>query len=454
MRYRLGVTTAHTIEESPTAAAYHLDCSSGLAGDMFLGACLDLGMPMALLEEAVDGLGLGDVTLEQRRAVRGGLEGCRFRVLRHGVPIEGPDPEEGAALGDGPEWGGATPGEQASSDQSHQHSPHEHHHHEPARDLEGIRRLIKNSSLRSEVSELAVDWFERLGAVEARMHGIAIEKVHFHEVGAVDSIVDIVGAAVAVLDYLKPQRVTCSDVVVGSGRVRTAHGVLPVPAPATAELLLGVPIKPGPKGELVTPTGALLLDRLVDDYTAAPEMVFRGHGYGLGRYDLKDRPNVVRLSRGDVGGRETNDVVVIECQLDDLAGEGFGYLLECLLEQGALDVYYTPVQMKKGRPGVLVTVLARPEHLEELAARLMLESGGLGCRYVTMHRFEAEREMASVETPFGEVRVKRAWFRGRALGATPEFEDCRSLARAQGVAWREVYRAALAAAVADEAEWS
>jgi uncharacterized protein (TIGR00299 family) protein len=271
--------------------------------------------------------------------------------------------------------------------------------------------------------------------------------VHFHEVGAVDSIVDLVGAAAAI-EHLAPRRITCGPVNVGSGRVRTAHGELPVPAPATAELLRGVPIYGGPGGELTTPTGAVLLAELVDEFVDAPALVIESIGYGLGRKDLPHQPNATRLLVGK--GKETRpEVMVVECEVDDLPGEAFGFLMERLLEAGALDVFFTPVQMKKNRPGTLVTLLCRRPQLEALAGLLLMESGSLGCRYYLASRFEAERETVEVETAYGAVRVKRARLDGRPLATAPEYDDCRRLALAASVPLRDVYRAAMIAASAE-----
>lgn len=423
-------------------ARYHLDCSSGIAGDMFLGACLDLGMPLEVLADTVERLRLPGVSVESRKASRGGFTGIRFRVLVDGHPLEGPDPEE-------------EPHHHHHHDHEHHHHHHHHHdhghehghghghHHGHSRDLPAIRQLIQESGLSAPVKERALRLFQRLGEAEAKAHGMPIERVHFHEVGAVDSIVDLVGAAAAI-EHLAPERLTCGPVNVGSGRVKTAHGELSVPAPATAELLRGVPVYGGPGGELTTPTGAVLLAELVDEFVELPAMILEGVGYGLGRKDLAHQPNAVRLLRGR--GAETRpEVAVIECEVDDLPGEGFGFLMERLLEAGALDVYFTPVQMKKSRPGTLITLLCRRPQIEALAGMLLMESGSLGCRYSMTNRFEAERETAEVETAFGTVRIKQARFQGKLLAAAPEFEDCRRLALAGGVPWRDVYRAALAA---------
>jgi uncharacterized protein (TIGR00299 family) protein len=527
-------------------ALYHLDCSSGIAGDMFLGACLDLGMPLEVVAEAVASLGLDGVGVERRQASRGGFAGTRFRVLVDGLPVEGPDPEEidhagraeeggaAAAAGAGhrhghpagpgqhdhgahrhPHGHGQSHGHGHEQERGHEVAPelghgpqhehghtqgrhghereqaHEHphagegghddgHEHGQAvgrdprgqRDLAQIRLLLATSGLRPAVRERALRLFARLGEAEARAHGLPLDRVHFHEVGAVDSIVDLVGAAAAV-EHLAPERLTCGPVNVGSGRVKTDHGELPVPTPATAELLAGVPIYGGPGGELTTPTGAVLLAELVDAFVELPPLVLETTGYGLGRKQLETHPNALRLLRGhalaqsmpgvpgaglgasglpvpggglpNAAGAAAPEVAVVECEVDDLAGEGFGFLMERLLEAGALDVYFTPLVMKKSRPGTLVSMLCRRPQLEELAGILLLESGSLGCRYHLAVRFEAERDCLEVETAFGKVRLKRGRLAGRPLAAAPEYEDCRRLARAAGVPWREVYRAALAA---------
>jgi len=490
-------------------AHYHLDCASGIAGDMFLGACLDLGMPLEVLEQAVACLGLRGVGVERRKAWRGGFSGTRFRVLFDGRPLEGPDPEELSRPG-AQDLEPARPlppdaqhhehhEHERPSDREHaRHRDHEHRHehdhenrhehehahgragdqadvHDPRgrRDLAQIRTLLAASALPPAVRDRALRLFSRLGEAEAKAHGIPVDRVHFHEVGAVDSIVDLVGAAAAV-EHLAPERLTCGPVNVGSGRARTDHGDLPVPAPATAELLQGIPIYGGPGGELTTPTGAVLLAELVDAFVELPPLVLESTGYGLGRRHLATQPNALRLLRGHPlaaaaapgvhpgvqGGVTTAtataaaaapEVAVVECEVDDLAGEGFGFLMERLLGAGALDVYFTPLLMKKGRPGTLVSMLCRRAQLEELAGVLLLESGSLGCRYHMAARFEAERDSLDVETAFGKVRIKRGRLGGRLLAAAPEFEDCRRLALAAGVPWREVYRAALAAVAATNA---
>lgn len=384
----------------------HLDPFSGLSGDMFLGACLDLGLDPEVLVEAVRELGLEGVTIAVEPGLRAGISGTRFRVL-----VDGTDAERGGQ--------------------------------ERARHLPEIRRLIEQSALRASTRELADVLFIRLAEAEAAVHGVSLDQVHFHEVGAVDSIVDIVGAAVAMIN-LAPSRLTSGPVNVGSGSVATAHGRLPVPAPATAQLLAGIPVLSEGVGELLTPTGAVLLAELVDDFCALPAMRIEAVGYGLGSRDPADRPNALRIWRGAVE-EERSEVACIQCEVDDVSGEALGYALERLLEAGALDAYHTPVIMKKSRPGVLVTVLARASQVADLVPTLLAETGSLGCRWHTVSRFEADREIVRVETPFGEVSMKRGSFAGRPLGAAPEFEDCRRIAAERGVPWREVYRAAIVA---------
>ena len=428
----------------------HLECPSGIAGDMFLGACLDAGGSFELLETTVRELGLEGVSLEVRSARRGGLTGKRFRVLRNGVPVEGPDPDEEAA-------GGATaraqtqPSEGTQGRHTHAHSSeHTHDHGHEHRSWIDIKELLETSALDRDVRELSLQMFSDLAEVEAEAHGVDPEAVHFHEVGALDSIVDIVGSCALFLS-LGIDRLSCGTVVVGSGTVATAHGRLPVPAPATARLLVGVPTRGGGAGELVTPTGALILKHLVRDFGPQPDFVTETLGYGLGKRELEDRPNAVRLTIGSVDQRREDQaglvagrVTVIETQVDDVSGEQLGWVVESLLESGALDVFISPVMMKKGRPGQLVTVIARPEMSRVLAERLLLESGSLGCRVRETERIEVRREVHDVETPFGTVGVKLARHDGQ-VSVAPEYEDCRRCAQAHGRRWREVYDAALTA---------
>ena len=427
----------------------HFDCFSGLAGDMFLGACLDLGVPFEALEDAVARLDLEGVTLERREAERSGIRGIRFRVLLDGRPVEGPDPEERRAQG------GHEHEHHHGQDHEHGHGHshaggHTHDHdtdpaHVEHRPLSEIRRVLAKSALSASVRERSLGLFSRLAEAEARIHRVPIDEVHFHELGAVDAMVDIVGAATA-WEHLAPESATCGPINVGGGTARTAHGVLPIPAPATAELLHGLPIYGAGESELVTPTGAVLLAELVDRATGdLPRLVLDGVGYGLGKRDTPGRPNAFRLLRG-VDPVGEGEIVAIECTIDDAAGEALGYLMERLLEGPAIDVFFVPAQMKKNRPGTLITVLCRRPELEAAAELLLRESGALGCRYYPVGRFEAERRILTVATEFGDVRMKEGRFNGRRIALAPEYEDVRRLARENEVAFQDVYRAAIAAA--------
>lgn len=431
---------------------------------MFLGACLDLGMPLEVLSDTVARIGLAGVTVEARKARRGGIAGTRFRVLEGGRPIEGPDPDEaGAATGHqghdlGAHEDSQVPGEHGLDHHRHppssapgqdledHHHPHPHHHHPGAhgRALADIRGLIERADLAEPVKERALQLFSRLGEAEARVHGVPLQQVHFHEVGAVDAIVDLVGAAAAI-EFLGCPRVSSSPANLGGGTVMTAHGRLPVPAPATVELLRGVPVYGSALGEILTPTGAVLLAELVDEFGELPAMAIEASGYGLGKRELDGQPNAVRALYGTATSATRSEVEVVECEVDDLSGEGFGFLMERLLGSGALDVYFTPVQMKKNRPGTLITLLCRRDRLDALVPVLLAESGSLGCRVHSAARYEAEREVVQVATAFGTVGVKRARFGGRTVAEAPEYDDCRRLALAAGVPWREVYAATLAA---------
>ena len=405
----------------------HFDCFSGLAGDMFLGACVDAGLPWGVLEDAVDRLGMPGVSIRRRRAGRGGIEGERFSVLKGGSPVEPPDPDE------------SSPEEPAGAD-----TPEAHRHNYTSRTPTEIRGILENSRLEDRVRDRALSLFARLTHVEAKVHGVGVEEVHFHEVGAVDAIVDLVGAATA-YEHFRPLRVSCGPINVGGGRVETDHGTLPVPAPATAELLRGLPIYGEGSSELVTPTGAVIHAEMVDDFGDLPPFELGQIGYGLGRRETPGRPNAFRLLVGEAEVRAQGTVMVLETEIDDLSGEGFGFLMESLSSGPALDVFFTSVQMKKNRPGTLVSVLCRESDLEEIAKALLTHSGSLGCRYYPVRRFEAERRTLTASTPYGEVRVKEGRFGGERIALAPEFDDCRRLAEQNNTTWREVHQAAISA---------
>lgn len=433
---------------------YHLECPSGIAGDMFLGACLDLGMPLEVLVEAVRALGLEGLELEHRRSQRGGITGSRFRVLVAGQPVEGPDPEEAVDAHRHPGH------DHSGHDPHHRHEHSLHHAHPHAHDesqageavpntYRGIADLVEASELDAAVKVRALRMLRWVGEAEARVHGLSLDKVHFHELAAIDSIVDIVGAAAAI-EALGAERVTCGTVVVGSGTVHTAHGLMPVPAPATALLLEGIPSLGGGTGELVTPTGALILKELVDEFGCQPLLVAEATGYGLGRKHLDDRSNSVRLVRGSPATKPLEDddfvpIDVVEAQLDDVTGELVGFLIEQLLAQGALDAYSVPVLMKKSRPGVLVTAICRPEATRALAKLLIEQSSSLGCRVTRSQRMEADRFAVTVSTEYGPIDVKVGRLGERIISSKPEYEQASAQALRAGVSLTVVQRAAVRA---------
>ncbi len=387
----------------------YLDCFSGISGDMTLGALLDLGLPIEELRRA-----LGSVTPESgqiavERVIRGGISASKFRLL------------------------------DVSPNGDH---VHEHGH----RTLAEITRLIEQSALPPEGRKKAATLFRRLAEVEAEIHQTSIERVHLHEVGALDSIVDIVGAVFA-FEWLGADRVVASPLNVGRGTVKTAHGMLPVPAPATAKLLEGVPIyASGPEMELVTPTGALLATAYAQEFGPLPPVRLERIGYGAGDRDPGGQPNVLRAMLGSADRpADLERVLVVECEIDDMNPQIFGVVMEQLLAAGALDVYYAPVQMKKNRPATLVTVIGRPADRDALAGILFRETTTIGLRYQELDRERLERESVSVDTAFGSVRMKVARRHGTVVNASPEFDDCVRLARERQVPVKDVQALAMKA---------
>ena len=442
----------------------YLDCFSGASGDMLAGALVDAGVPFEVLRQAVDSLGLDGVRVSSERVDRSGIGAARFRVTVDGEAadaqagnggghVHGHEHAHGHEHGhtDGhehPHTHGGEHGDAHGEEDGHTHGreherDHGRHHH---RGLTEINGIVDRSSLSPGGRARASRLFRRLAEVEAGIHQVPVEEVHLHEVGAVDSIVDVV-AAVSALEWLAPDRVVASALNVGSGTVECAHGVLPVPAPATAELLVGVPTyAQGPPAELVTPTGALLVTEYANAYGAAPPMRVERIGYGAGDRNPAGRPNVLRALVGD--GSECGDlerVVVLECQIDDMNPQLYGALMDRLGAEGALDVFYAPIQMKKNRPGTLVTVVAPPGRRAPLADVLFRESTTIGVRVTETQRERLDREEIAVETPIGAVRIKVARRDGSLRNAAPEFEDCARLAAARGLSIKDVQAIAVKA---------
>lgn len=454
------------------ARILYFDCFSGASGDMVLGALLDAGLPLAELRAALAGLPLDDVRLDATRVQRAGLGATRFEW---NGPLEGPaeagtqdghPPEHGHGHDHGPHHHGHPDGERTGSGPGHPHEHHDGHvhRHRPAagqadaggpihdhaghhghRSAADIVQLIGRAALPEAVRRRASELVWRLAEAEAEIHGVPVSAVHLHEVGALDSIVDIVGGTFAIA-WFGADRIVASPLNTGSGSVRCAHGVYPVPAPATARLLAGVPsFAEGPPVELLTPTGALLVTGHATSYGPRPPMTIERIGYGAGRRDFADRPNVLRVFVGDDGNGEHERVAVVECEIDDMNPQWYGVVMDRAFGAGALDVYFVPVQMKKGRPGTLVTVIAPPARRDAVVGVLFRETTTLGVRYHEVAREVLARRFDTVQTEYGPVRIKVALQDGTASNASPEFDDCLSLATARGVPVKDVHAAAMAA---------
>ncbi|QHN02834.1 nickel pincer cofactor biosynthesis protein LarC [Granulicella sp. WH15] len=447
----------------------YLDCFAGISGDMFLGALLEAGVPEQVMHDAVAALNLG-ASLKIERVDRSGISCTKVHVLEgdelaeakahthshshsHSHTHDGGSFEhqsEGATHTHQPQTQHLHKGGH-SHDHDHNH-PHEHtHEHVHGRSLTVIRELIQSTSLAGPVKATAIKAFELLGASEAKIHNVPVEQIHFHEVGAVDAIVDIVAAS-AGIHHLKIGAWHSSPLNVGGGMVVCAHGTFPVPAPATADLLKGYPTYSAHvQKELVTPTGAALIRALEPTFGAQPAMRVDAIGYGAGTRNPKDFPNVLRLSVGTTEGHHkhghdaSETVTVLETALDDLSPQVLAYVAETALAKGALDVMLTPVVMKKGRPGTLLTVLCNPGDRAALERLILSETSTLGVRVRQDRRVCLERSFAKVETPYGEIRMKIGSLAGEELNSAPEFEDCKAAAAAHGVALKMVQQAAIAA---------
>ncbi len=439
----------------------YLECFSGISGDMLLGALVDAGVPFDVLAETAAALNVG-ARLEMRKVDRGGLAGIKIDVIEERAEEQGPrdqgtkgTEEQGPGTRDeGLE--SATTHSHSHSNESHGHEhnahdaghAHSHPEHAPHRSLSAILAIIEAAPLKDAVKRRAMRAFQLLGEAEAAIHSIPIEKVHSHEVGAVDTIVDIVCAA-AGCEALGVDRWMASPLNVGSGTVQCQHGTLPVPAPATLSLLGDAPVyAAGPPMERVTPTGAALLRMLDVQYGMLPAMRVAARGYGAGGRDTPGEPNLLRLLVGEasdaVEGAEP--IAVIETVIDDSTPQLLAYVGELLLEAGAWDVYSAPVQMKKGRMGVQVTVLSSPEKMPALRDLLLRETTTIGLRWRLENKMPLDREFAEVVTEWGKVRIKIArWPSGEVANASPEYEVCRNLARTNRVPLKQVMQAAMKA---------
>jgi uncharacterized protein (TIGR00299 family) protein len=424
----------------------YLECFAGIAGDMFLGALIDAGVPAQVLEQATSALELG-ASLKIETVDRSGISCTRVLVM------EGESPEEVTHSAHNHEHDHAHTAHLSHEREIEHAHPHAHQHehtHEHkrvhGRSLSVIRELIQGAPLAEGVMSRAIRTFELLGASEAKIHNVDVEAIHFHEVGAVDAIVDIV-AACAGIEYLNADAWYCSPLNVGGGMVECAHGTFPVPAPATADLLRGYPTYSAHvEKELVTPTGAALVRALDPVFGAQPAMRVERIGYGAGSRNPKGFPNALRISIGESEEKtKAETVTVLETALDDLSPQVLAWVAESALGAGAMDVMLTPVIMKKGRPGTLLTILCSEKTRPALERLILRETSTLGMRIRHDERSCLERHHLAVQTPYGEIRVKIGKLDGEVMNAAPEFEDCRAAAARCDVPLKQVQQAAIAA---------
>ncbi len=440
----------------------YLECFSGISGDMLLGALVDAGVPFELLAETAGALNVG-ARLEMRKVSRGGLAAVKVDVITaesrgQGSGVRGQESAEARSPNhshDHEHDGHAHEGHEQhghdhahDSHEGHAHESHESHEHAPHRSLSIILKIIQAAPIKDSVKQRASRGFQLLGEAEAAIHSIPIENVHFHEVGAVDTIVDIVCAA-AGCEALGVDRWMASPLNVGSGTVKCAHGTLPVPAPATLALLGDAPVyAAGAPMERVTPTGAAVLRMLDVTYGTLPAMSVKARGYGAGGRDTPGEPNLLRLLVGESeeNTEKTEPIAVIETVIDDATPQLLAYVSELLMEAGAWDVYRLPVQMKKGRTGMQITVLSSPELLPVVRDLLLRETTTIGLRWRMENKLALAREFVEVNTEWGKVRIKVArWPTGEVANASPEYEVCRNIARQQGVPLKRVMQEAMRA---------
>ncbi len=376
----------------------YLDCFAGVSGDMVLGALLDLGLPVEVLDEGWRILGLQGLQLNVEKVQRGGLMGMQVQVQGEGT----------------------------------------------IRNYREMKAIISDSALPAGVKGLSLKILHQLAKAEGDIHGVAIEEVHFHEIGGLDTIVDAVGAALGV-SHFGWDTIICSSLPLGRGWVEGGHGRLPLPAPATVALLQGVPIVPSPvEGETVTPTGAAIVTSLASGFGPLPEMEITGVGYGAGTRDGEGTPNLLRIIQGVQEEKEEEGIWVLEADVDDMNPELLPYLNQLLLKEGALDAALIPIQMKKGRPGFTIRVLSTAPQRERLAQLMLQESTTLGVRMHQVERMTLPREEREVQTQYGPIKVKVAFDReGKVINLMPEYESCRQAAEKKKVPLKEVYQEAI-----------
>jgi len=414
----------------------YYDCFSGISGDMNLGALLDLGIDKEYLIDELSKLNLDGYEIKVSRGIRKGIEGTKVDVVlqeHHQEHIHNLDEAEHA--------------------HGHEEDNHNHHEHRNLKDIKGI---IEGSDLNSKIKELSMKVFMKVARAEAKVHGKPLYEIHFHEVGAVDSIVDIVGAAIC-LNYLNVDKIVSSSVELGGGFVKCAHGLIPVPAPATVEILKGIPVKFGAVPfETTTPTGAAILAANVDEFKDDNNFIVNKIGYGIGNRDT-EIPNVLRVMLVEQANKKVkhinkldqvdkteydNEIYehIIECNIDDMNSELYEFIIDKLFYEGALDVYLTPIIMKKGRPSIKISVLCNDEKVEKIKEILFRETTTFGVRSFKVNKTKLQRKFMKVSTSHGEVTVKEAYYKGEKIKSKLEYEECKKIAQSKGIPISEVYK--------------
>jgi uncharacterized protein (TIGR00299 family) protein len=393
----------------------YYDCFSGISGDMNLGALIDLGIDKNYLINELSKLKIDGYKISVEKTVKNGISGTKVDViLNH---------------------------------HHHDHDEHNHHHHHH-RNLKDIENIINSSDLDSNIKDISLGIFKKVAEAEAKVHNKSIEEVHFHEVGAVDSIVDIVGAAIC-FAYLKVDKVISSTVEAGSGFVKCAHGLLPVPAPATVEILKNIPLKSNIPFEATTPTGAAIIAYLADEFKDNKNFKINKIGYGIGNKDNKDIPNVLRVFLAEELDQKTSrpngeflqgEAEVLECNIDDMNPEMYEYIMELLFKEGALDVYLTPIIMKKGRPGIKLSVVYNKEQEKEIEKIILTETTTLGFRKYKVQRNMLRREFNKVKTKYGEFTIKNSYYGEKRVKYKAEYDECKKAALENDVSINEIYR--------------
>ena len=396
----------------------YYDCFSGISGDMNLGALIDLGVPFEYIKEELNKLNISnEFEIKAEKQIKNGIEGTKFDVILKKDKSKFKRVSQSSSLST-----------------LHNHSEHVH------RNLKDIEIIVKDSLLSEKIKDRALKMFVKIAEAEAKVHGTTVDKIHFHEVGAIDSIVDILGAAIAI-EYLNVDRILASSIQVGGGFVKCAHGVFPVPVPAVTEILRDIPIKMGAVDfETTTPTGAVILSSNVDEFTNKLDFSIEKIAYGLGTKDFGEIPNVLRIYLGEtkeqVKGKKQH---ILETNIDDMNPELYEYLEELLLSKGALDVFKTPIIMKKGRPAIKLSVLVREDREKEVVEVLFKETTTIGMRKYEISKIFMEREFEKVTTKYGDITIKKAFYKGEFIKYKDEYEECKLAAKNHNVRITDVY---------------